>query len=116
MRTIGEKVSPPTLFLEISPPGPVGGARGAGWRLTCDASGSPVPQPSSLRAAFVNEAEPSLCLAQTCASGSPVPRRRTFASAIHGRRSLRAACAFALRASLTGEAVSRSTGDPSLAN
>jgi len=29
MRTIGEKVSPPTLFLGISSPGPVGGARGA---------------------------------------------------------------------------------------
>jgi len=36
-----------------------------------------------------------------------VPRRRTFASAIHGFVSLRAA--------LTGEAGSRSTGDPSLA-
>ena len=48
------------------------------------------------------------------ASGSPVPRRRTFATGILALRSLRAAIAFALRASLTGEAGSRSTGDPSL--
>ena len=48
------------------------------------------------------------------ASGSPMPRRRTFATGIHALRSLRAAIAFALRASLTGEAGSRSTGDPSL--
>ena len=44
-----------------------------------------------------------------------MPRRRTFAEGIHGLGSLRAACAFALRAALTGEAGSRSTGDPSLA-
>ena len=43
-----------------------------------------------------------------------MPRRRTFASAILGLGSLRAAIAFALRAALTGEAGSRSTGDPSL--
>jgi hypothetical protein len=43
-----------------------------------------------------------------------VPRCRTFAEGIHALRSLRAACAFALRASLTGEAGSRSTGDPAL--
>jgi hypothetical protein len=48
------------------------------------------------------------------ASGSPVPPRRTFAPGIHALRSLRAAIAFALRAALTGEAGSRSTGDPSL--
>jgi len=46
-------------------------------------------------------------------SGLTAPRRRTFASAIHGLRSLRAACAFALRASLAGEAVSRGTANPS---
>ena len=49
------------------------------------------------------------------ASGSPVPRRRTFASAFHGRRSLDAACAPPSMAPLAGNAVSRSTGDPSLA-
>ena len=49
------------------------------------------------------------------ASGSPVPRRRAFASAIHGLGSLRAACAFALRASLAGKTGSRGTGDPELA-
>jgi hypothetical protein len=48
------------------------------------------------------------------ASGSPMPRRRTFAEGIHALRSLRAAIAFALRAALTVEAGSRSTGDPSL--
>ena len=53
-------------------------------------------------------------LAQAVASGSPMPRRRTFAEGIHALRSLRAAVAFALRAALTGEAGSRSTGDPSL--
>ena len=44
-----------------------------------------------------------------------MPRRRTLAEGIPALRSLRAACAFALRAALTGEAVSRGTGDPSLA-
>ena len=43
-----------------------------------------------------------------------MPRRRTYATGIHALRSLRAAIAFALRAALTGEAGSRSTGDPSL--
>ena len=47
------------------------------------------------------------------ASGSPVPPAE-FATGILALRSLRAAIAFALRASLTGEAGSRSTGDPSL--
>jgi len=44
-----------------------------------------------------------------------VPRRRTFASAFHGRRSLDAACALPSMAPLAGNAGSRSTGDPSLA-
>jgi len=41
-----------------------------------------------------------------------VPRRRAFAEAMHGLGSLHVA--FAFRAALTGEAGSRSTGDPSL--
>ena len=49
------------------------------------------------------------------ASGSPVPRRRTFAPAIHGLRSLDAACAPPSMAALAVNAGSRSTGDPSLA-
>jgi|GEM_PF-4813359 len=48
------------------------------------------------------------------ASGSPVPPRRAFAKSIHGLRSLRAACALALRAALAGKTGSRGTGDPSL--
>jgi len=48
------------------------------------------------------------------ASGSPVPRRRAFAEGIPALRSLRAACAFALRALLAGKTGSRGTGDPSL--
>ena len=72
MRTIGEKVSPPTLFLGISRSGACGGARGArlAGRLSVPVLGSNV-----------------------CASGSPVPRRRTLVAAIHGLHSLGPACA-----------------------
>jgi hypothetical protein len=55
-------------------------------------------------------------LAAVAASGSPASRRRTFAEGLPALRSLRAACAFALRAALTGEAGSRNTGDPSPAS
>ena len=52
--------------------------------------GRPCPQPSSPRAMLADEAA---VLGSNVASGSPVPRRRTLASAIHGLVSLRAACA-----------------------
>ena len=55
----------------------------------------------------------SSCACPLPGLGLTAPRRRTFASAIHGLRSLRAACAFALRAALAGEAVSRGTANPS---
>ena len=48
------------------------------------------------------------------ASGSPVPRRRTFAPALRGLRSLGACCAAPSMASLASYAGSRSTGDPSM--
>ena len=77
--------------------------------------GRPCPQPSSLRAAFVNEAGMLVLGSNVCASGSPVPRRRTLVAAIHGLHSLGPACASPSGAALVGYAGSRSTADPSLA-
>ena len=132
MRTIGEKVSPPTLFLGISRSGACGGARGArlaglkrgasGARLGCWCLAhtwrfgvARAPSPDARLGRRLPTRLGCWCLAQTWRFGvarAPSPDARCG----HPWPPLaRTRLRFALRAALVGYAGSRSTGDPSLA-